>query len=133
MSKLRIAVIGAGVAGLNAARHGVSFGCDVTVFEQTSQLGGIWVFSDNVGKDKYGLEVHSSMYQGLKTNIPKEVMCYPDFPFPDKDESFLPSSEILNYLNEYADKFDIKKFIHFEHHVVRVVPQKDGTWEIIVR
>ncbi len=133
MTKLRLAVIGAGVAGLTAARHGVCYGCDVTVFEQTSKLGGTWVYSDVIGKDKYGLDVHSSMYQGLKTNIPKEVMCYPDFPFTDQDASFLPSNEILEYLNSYADKFDIRKLINFEHHVVRVLPQRDGTWEIIVR
>lgn len=133
MTKFRLAVIGAGVAGLSAARHGVSFGCDVTVFEQAAQLGGTWVYSDNVGKDKYGLDVHSSMYKGLHTNLPKEIMGYPDFAIPKQEKSYIPSEDMVAFLNLYADKFDFRKNIRFEHHVVRVRPLINDTWEIIVR
>lgn len=63
---MHIAVIGAGTAGLCAARHAMQRGYDVTVFEQTAQVGGTWVYTDTVGKDSYGLDVHSSMYQGLR-------------------------------------------------------------------
>ncbi|KAL4783539.1 cytochrome P450 [Aspergillus varians] len=37
-----VAVIGAGVSGLTAAKHLRSFGLDVTVFERSSEVGGIW-------------------------------------------------------------------------------------------
>lgn len=63
---MHIAVIGAGTAGLCAAKTAIQYGFDVTVFEQASQVGGTWVYSDAVGTDKYGLDVHTSMYQGLQ-------------------------------------------------------------------
>lgn len=71
---MKLCVIGAGAAGICAAKNGLEFSCDVTVFEQTDNIGGTWVYTDDVVKDKNGLDVHSSMYQGLYTNLPKEIM-----------------------------------------------------------
>ena len=64
---MNVAVIGAGAAGLCCARH-LSRSPDVfrfSVYEQTDQVGGTWVYSDRTDSDKFGLPVHSSMYQGL--------------------------------------------------------------------
>jgi hypothetical protein len=36
--------------------------CEVVVFEQSSQLGGTWVFSDHPGDDS-----QRSMYEGLRS------------------------------------------------------------------
>lgn len=60
-----IAIIGAGAAGLSAARHSLAAGHRVTVFEQAERLGGTWVYRDTVGIDATGLDVQSSMYEGL--------------------------------------------------------------------
>lgn len=46
-----------------------------------------------------------------RTNLPKEVMGYPDFPIPEQEKSYLPAREILKFLNEYADNFGIRKQI----------------------
>jgi cation diffusion facilitator CzcD-associated flavoprotein CzcO len=43
------AVIGAGAAGLVAARELRKEGHEVVVFEQQEQLGGIWLYTDQVG------------------------------------------------------------------------------------
>lgn len=64
--KMHIVIIGAGTAGLCAAKHALAAGCQVTVFELAKQVGGTWVYSDKVGTDEYGLDVHTSMYQGLQ-------------------------------------------------------------------
>lgn len=61
----KIVVIGAGASGVCAAKHSIQHGYDVTVYEQTSAIGGLWVYTDNIGTDAYGLPVHSSMYQNL--------------------------------------------------------------------
>lgn len=63
---MHIAVIGAGMAGICAAKHAINRGYKVTVFEQAKQVGGTWVYSDNIGTDEFGLDVHSSMYKGLQ-------------------------------------------------------------------
>lgn len=61
-----VAVIGAGVSGLLSTKHCIEKGFNVTVYEQTDHVGGIWKFTDKTGKDKYGINIHSPMYQGLR-------------------------------------------------------------------
>lgn len=46
-----------------------------------------------------------------RTNLPKEVMGFPDFPIPEQTKSYLTQAEILDFLNLYADFFDLKKLI----------------------
>lgn len=111
-------------------------------FEQSNEIGGTWVYRDETGKDKYGIDIHSSMYQGLHTNLPKELMHYPDFPFPTSSppsSSYLSADNVLKYYQSYADTFNLRNYIKFEHHVVRVRPimmnnsTSDEVWEVIVK
>ena len=79
-------VIGAGAAGLVAARELLREGHTPTVLEQGARPGGVWVYTDNVEEGgsapvAAGGPVHSSMYRNLRTNLPREVMSYSDFPF----------------------------------------------------
>lgn len=46
-----------------------------------------------------------------RTNLPKEVMGFPDFPIPEQDKSYLSQAEILDFLNLYAEKFNLKSHI----------------------
>lgn len=68
-TKLRVAIIGAGAAGLCAARHILSspdtFAPPV-VFEASAHLGGIWVYSEETGEDAESQPSHSSMYRDLR-------------------------------------------------------------------
>lgn len=80
------AVIGGGAAGLVAARELIQEGHKVTVFEQGHRVGGVWVLDDRVENDPLGQseerhKVHSSMYDSLRTNLPRELMGFADFPF----------------------------------------------------
>ena len=67
-SKKKICVIGAGAAGLCAARHlkARPDKFEVHVFEQTNSVGGTWLYRDDTGEDEHGLRIHSSMYKNLK-------------------------------------------------------------------
>jgi len=139
MASLSVAVIGAGAAGLCAARHLSAQHPRIrtTVYEQASCVGGTWVFTENIGKDQNGLPVHSSMYKNLRTNLPKEVMAFPDFAFPDhKDTSFLHHSEVLEYLETYKKHFDLEKLIKFNTVVSRVNPvvtENNTKWEVTTK
>ncbi|CRK97656.1 CLUMA_CG011041, isoform A [Clunio marinus] len=131
---MKVGIIGAGAAGLCAIKHALSFDCEVIAFEQSDRIGGTWVYTDDTGSDKHGNAIHSSMYKNLRTNLPKELMAFPDFPFPPQEKSFLPASEVNEYLNLYADNFNLRQFVKFEHHVVRVRPtQNESKWEVIVK
>lgn len=66
MKSLNVVVVGAGLAGLCAAKYAKSFGHSVTIFEQCDTLGGTWNYSEETGVNEYGLNVHTSMYQNLR-------------------------------------------------------------------
>lgn len=124
----RVCVIGAGTAGLCALKNSLQQGMDVVAYEQCSEIGGTWVY-EKAGEDN----VHSSMYEGLRTNLPKEIMGYPDYPYPkDIEESFVPSAEVLKFLQSYAQHFDLSKYIKLQHEIIRVRPLNEK-WEIYVR
>jgi len=122
---MQVAVIGAGAAGLCAARHiiySTANRATPTVFEKSNCIGGTWVFNPQTGKDERGEPIHSSMYLDLRTNLPKEVMAFPDFPFKNADESFLHHSKVLEYLEDYCRHYDLYKNIKFNTKIVNVEP-----------
>lgn len=66
---MKIAIIGAGPAGICSGRHCSDHNITFDIFEQTPQLGGVWVYTDQVGLDENGVEVHSAMYKDLRFSI----------------------------------------------------------------
>ncbi|XP_076056876.1 uncharacterized protein LOC143034552 isoform X2 [Oratosquilla oratoria] len=132
-----IGVIGAGAGGLNAAHHIAAKGMVPIVWEQSSKVGGTWVYTPSTGKDEYGLPIHSSMYENLRTNLPKEIMAFPDFPFKDEESSFVKHTSVLQYLQDYANHFNIYPYIKFKSHVEKVIPviKEDGppAWKVSVK
>lgn len=63
---MKIAIIGAGVAGLSALRHCLEEGHDCVVLERNNFIGGTWKYVETTGIDEFGLPVHSSMYKHLR-------------------------------------------------------------------
>ncbi|XP_053687772.1 senecionine N-oxygenase-like [Sabethes cyaneus] len=129
----RYCVIGAGVAGVSAGKCVLQAGGDVVIFEQTAQLGGTWVYTDATGKDSNGLPIHSSMYEGLWTNLPKEIMGFPDYEMPQQRRSYIHSSEVLKFIQNYANHFEVDKHIRFEHSVEEVKLTNTNKWEVRVK
>ena len=158
-SQIRVCVIGAGAAGVCAARHlskpksstSAKGGAqDLTnflpvIYEKSDNVGGIWVYDDiNENDDclsKHSKEppikVHSSMYKNMYTNLPKEVMAFPDFPFPSNLSSFLHHTEVKEYLESYVQHFDLERFINYKKEVISVKPfvKEDNktVWKVIAR
>lgn len=137
----RVAVVGAGAAGLCAARHILSrlnnFAPPV-VFELSNNVGGTWCYDERVGTNDNGRPIHSSMYRDLRTNLPKEVMMFPDFPFEPQLSSFLPHQEVQRYLESYCQRYNIRPLIRFNTAVENVKPvvmttqgeEARTTWEV---
>ncbi|XP_053239967.1 collagen alpha-1(I) chain-like isoform X2 [Podarcis raffonei] len=133
--KLQVAVVGAGAAGLCVARHILASPetfAPPMVFEASGCLGGTWVYLE---EEAEGRPTHSSMYRDLRTNLPKEVMAFPDFPFDPALPSFLHHSDVLAYLESYAEHFGVYDHIQFRSEVSHIRPVSSsegqpGGWEV---
>ncbi|XP_031619198.1 dimethylaniline monooxygenase [N-oxide-forming] 3-like [Contarinia nasturtii] len=130
---LNIAVIGAGASGLASAKNALEQGHKVVIFEKGPRLGGIWWYTNRVGKDEYGVEIHTPMYQGLRTNTPCETMEFPGIQFSNRTTKYPTSDVVWNYLNSYAKKFNVTKHIKYHHLVEKVHPIKNKRWKITVK
>eukprot|EP00123_Amoebidium_parasiticum_P000190 comp10464_c0_seq1/m.5212 comp10464_c0_seq1/g.5212 ORF comp10464_c0_seq1/g.5212 comp10464_c0_seq1/m.5212 type:complete len:430 (-) comp10464_c0_seq1:127-1416(-) len=113
---LSVGVIGAGAAGLCTAKILRDYGHKVTVYEASEGVGGTWVLREGEG------DVHSSIYESLHTNLPKDVMEYRDLPFVGSPNTirFPHHSAVLGYLEEYAKAYDLFSMIRFGNRVSRV-------------
>ncbi|BAQ49896.1 flavin-containing monooxygenase [Methylobacterium aquaticum] len=117
----RIAVIGAGAAGLCAAKHLVSRGCTVTIYEVGSRIGGLWVYENDNGL--------SPAYRSLHLNSENRVTAYRDFPFPDDAPLYPDHAQVAAYLEAYADRFALRPLIRFNARVTAVEPEDEG-WRV---
>lgn len=131
-----VCIVGAGAAGLCALRHFAArpdlFG-EVVAYEQSGTVGGTWNYSEQTGTDANGLPVHSSMYRDLHTNLPIQIMEFPDFPAENCTESYVHHTEVARYLRDYSSHFCLDKLIRFHHYLKQL--SRDHTndcWNITV-
>lgn len=135
-----VAVIGAGAAGLVAARELRREGHEVVVFERGNKIGGTWVYNPTTESDPLGIDpartvVHSSLYASLRTNLPREVMGFREYPFVAKNGAhrdprrFPGHGEVLEYLNDYTTEFGLGELVRFGAEVTRV-GLEGGKWKV---
>jgi dimethylaniline monooxygenase (N-oxide forming) len=123
---------------LCAIKHCLDAGLNVIAFEQTNSIGGTWVYVEETGCDQNGLDIFTSCYQGLTTNLPKEIMGFPHFRFDDSSvqnrRSYIGAQEVLQFFHDYAAKFGLLAHIRMEHQVIRICPKSSGNkkWEVVV-
>ena len=67
-----MAVIGAGAAGLVSIHELRKEGHQVTCFESEPDIGGTWCQESSS---------RTSMYDSLRTNLPRQIMSFDDFTF----------------------------------------------------
>ncbi|KAK1420133.1 hypothetical protein QVD17_21483 [Tagetes erecta] len=126
---LKVAVIGAGLCGLIAARELERESHEVVVFEKSNRLGGVWVYDPRTESDLLGIDpdreiVHGTIYKSLRTNSPRQIMGFSDYTFEGKEygdpRMFPGHQEFLRYLEDFAKKFGVTKLIRFNSEVNRV-------------
>src|SRR5215475_9323456 len=105
-TRVRVCVIGAGIAGLVTAKVLKQDGFDVTVFERGPTLGGVWA--------------KSRTYPGLRANNPRETYAFSDFHYPRTADDFPTAEQVRAYLESYANEFGVRSLIRFSTEVVSV-------------
>lgn len=112
---MRIAIIGAGIAGLASAKVLLHAGFDVAVLDRTPDVGGVW--SAN------------RCYPGLRTQNSKRAYCFSDFPMPAHYPDLPDAEQMQAYLAAYADRFEIIDRIQLNSEVINATALADG-WSI---
>lgn len=118
-----VCVVGAGASGLAAIKNLKEHGFGVDCFERETGVGGAW----NWRHDR------SPVYASTHLISSKPFTQYPDFPMPDSWPDYPHHSQMLAYLERYADHFDLRQHIWFGTEVVRAVPTDDGRWDVTTR
>ena len=88
---MRVAVIGAGVAGLATAKVLTQAGHVVRVYDRTPDVGGVWSATRR--------------YPGLTTQSPKAQYALSDFPMPDDYPEWPTGEQVQRWLAAYAERF----------------------------
>eukprot|EP00892_Ulva_mutabilis_P007448 jgi/Ulvmu1/5075/UM021_0092.1 len=141
-SSCDVAVVGAGPAGIVTARELQREGHNVTVFEKMPDIGGVWLEDQLTHSDQDGMgfqrrEVHSSLYHSLRTNLPRELMGFSDFPFLPKymqgrsvdARRFPHHTEVQQYLYAFVDHYNIRPLVRFNTLVTSIRPSAGSTAE----
>ncbi|HYK99342.1 MAG TPA: NAD(P)-binding domain-containing protein [Candidatus Acidoferrales bacterium] len=117
----RVAIVGAGSAGLAAAQALAARDVDFVVFEAGSGVGGNWRYENDSGM--------SSAYRSLRANTSRRHTEYRCFPIGKSRSLFLDHTEMLDYLERFTDHFDLRRRIRFRTRVTAATPV-DGAWDV---
>uniref|UniRef100_A0A7N4PJY8 Dimethylaniline monooxygenase [N-oxide-forming] 3 n=1 Tax=Sarcophilus harrisii TaxID=9305 RepID=A0A7N4PJY8_SARHA len=125
----RVAIIGAGVSGLASVRACLEEGLEPTCFERSDGVGGLWEFSDHAEEGR------GSIYHSVFTNSSKEMMCFPDFPYPDNYPIFMHRSKLQEYITTFAKEKNLLRYIRFKTLVSKIKKRPDfsvtGQWDVV--
>ncbi|KAK4167011.1 hypothetical protein QBC43DRAFT_286406 [Cladorrhinum sp. PSN259] len=107
---LKVAVIGGGLAGINA---GILLPAKVPninliIYEKNDDFGGTWL---------------ENVYPGVRCDIPSHVYQSTFEPKTDWSDQFAPGAEIRDYWQSVARKYDVHRFARFRTRV------DDLTWD----
>jgi len=120
-----VAIIGAGVAGLQTARALSKVGLTVTIYESRANVGGVW----------------RENYIDFGLQVPKELYEFPDYP---RDQAFklsakataeFPKGEgVQEYIESYADEFGLREMCEFNTAVQELRVEENGdhqAWTVV--
>lgn len=111
-------IVGAGFGGMGAAIQLKRMGYDdLVILEREDDLGGTW---------------HVNRYPGLAVDIPSTTYSYSFEPNPYWSRLFAPGAELKRYADHVADKYDLRRHMHFDS-VVQGAEWDDEARHWIVR
>jgi hypothetical protein len=121
-------VIGAGSSGITALKGLAEAGLDVTCFEATDRVGGLWVFRGT--PDTAGGYPKTAAYRSLHINTSRRRMAYSDFPMPESYPDFPSHEQIAEYFDAYVDRFALRRRIRFDAAVARCEKVEGARWRV---
>ena len=114
----KVAVIGAGLSGIATVKELVEKGHDVVCFEKGHDIGGVF----SVG----------GSYDSVYLTVSNYFMAYSDLMPYEESIRFWSRSEYKQYLDRYAEHFDLRKYIKFGYSLKSMNPNEAGGWDVTV-
>lgn len=129
----------------------------MVVFERRERVGGLWNWDAEPGpchvvpgaptpsmrertvgtsgyaySEPHTLHEASAVYEGLRTNIPSDLMAFRDFPFPTGTRLFPERREVLAYLERFAAHIGMDRVTRFGTRVtdVRRISTSPSRWQV---
>ncbi len=110
-----MALIGAGPVGLGMAKALLEHKISYEQLEADDSVGGNW---------------YHGVYETVHIISSRKTTEYADYPMPADYPDFPSRQQMLEYLREYAEKFQLCRQIQFNTKVVMALPLADGRWEL---
>jgi cation diffusion facilitator CzcD-associated flavoprotein CzcO len=115
---MRVAIIGAGVAGLATAKTLMQAGHSVVVFDKTPDIGGVWS--------------ETRRYPGLTTQSTKGTYGLSDFAMPRDYPEWPTGAQVQAWLAAYAATFHIDDHLRLNTEVTKARQHGSG-WSLELR
>ena len=119
-TRLDVAIVGAGLAGLYAIHRLRGLGFTVRAYEQGSGIGGTWFWNRYPGArcDVESLEYSYSFSDELQQ----------EWKWPER---YGTQPEILRYINHVADRFDLRRDVQLDTRIKSAVfDSRAGEWTL---
>ena len=117
---ISVVIIGAGFAGLGAAIRLLEAGVkDIVILERSTEVGGTW---------------RDNSYPGAACDIPSNLYSYSFAQNPAWSRGFSGSKEILGYIHYLVERFQLARFIRFNHTVTDLIfDEAQGIWQVATK
>ncbi|WP_462322346.1 flavin-containing monooxygenase [Halochromatium sp.] len=114
-------VIGAGWAGLYAAKYAREAGLEVTLLERRADLGGVWNYSDDPAT--------ITVMRNTVSSSSRHVTEASDLSMGSEAGTFFRHQDALAFLRRYAERFGLTERIVTGARVARA-RKIDGLWQV---
>ena len=115
----KVAIIGAGPAGLVSARYLKSEGFEPVIFDRGRSVGGQWSGDPRC----------SSVWPSMRTNTTRILTAFSDFPHAPGTHVYPRNQDVLAYLTRYAETHGLMPQVRTETAVERI-RRENGLWTI---
>jgi cation diffusion facilitator CzcD-associated flavoprotein CzcO len=111
VERVEVAIIGAGFGGLATAYELAGAGIDdVVIFERSDGVGGTW---------------RQNRYPGAACDVPSHLYSLSFAPNPDWSRTYATQPEILQYIEDCYDRFDLRRRVRCATEIVSMAWDED--------
>ena len=118
---MRLAIVGAGPAGLATLRALIARGFDAVAFERRPCVGGVWALRDD--------ERPTAAYRSLHLITSRDRTEYGELPMPDGTPDYPSRDAVGRYLEAYAERFGLLERIRLGDGVASATRTDEG-WQL---